>query len=100
MPNMKGQVKTGTDLEILKRKTFYGREKENLVYPIALAKLVLHDIDEPHIWHGNTLSGLKVYGGLFQGALAQFDVILTNPPFGGKEGKDTQTQLAYKTSST
>jgi type I restriction enzyme M protein len=33
----------------LKTRTFYGREKENLVYPIALANLVLHGIDEPHL---------------------------------------------------
>ncbi|MDZ7262474.1 MAG: type I restriction-modification system subunit M [candidate division KSB1 bacterium] len=97
---MKEKAKTGDDFETLKTSTFYGREKENLVYPIALANLVLHDIDEPHIWHGNTLTGLEVYGGLFQGAPALFDVILTNPPFGGKEGKDAQTHFAYKTSST
>jgi type I restriction enzyme M protein len=27
-------------------------------------------------------------------------VVLTNPPFGGKEGKDARTRFAYKTSST
>jgi hypothetical protein len=43
---------TADKIEALKRDTFYGREKENLVYPIALANLVLHGIDEPHIWHG------------------------------------------------
>ncbi|MEW6455877.1 MAG: N-6 DNA methylase [Acidobacteriota bacterium] len=92
--------KTADDIETLKTRTFYGREKENLIYPIALANLLLHDIDEPHIWHGNTLTGLEVYGGLFQGAPALFDMVLTNPPFGGKEGKDAQTRFAYKTSST
>lgn len=85
---------------ILKEQTFYGREKENLIYPIALANLVLHGIDHPHIWHGNTLTGQESYGGLFEGAPAQFDVILTNPPFGGKEGKDAQTRFDYKTGST
>lgn len=98
--HMKEKAKTASDMEILKTRTFYGREKENLVYPIALANLVLHGIDEPHIWHGNTLTGLEFYGGLFQGAPDLLDVILTNPPFGGKEGKDAQTRFAYKTSST
>mgnify|MGYP005839970511 CR=1 FL=1 len=97
---MKEKAKTASDIETLKTRTFYGREKENLVYPIALANLVLQEIDEPHIWHGNTLIGLEVYGGLFLNAPALFDVVLTNPPFGGKEGKDAQTQFAYKTSST
>jgi len=92
--------KTAEDIQVLKTSTFYGREKENLVYPIALANLVLQEIDEPHIWHGNTLTELEVYGGLFSGAPPLFDVVLTNPPFGGKEGKDAQTRFAYKTSST
>ena len=97
---MKQRAKTGEDIEILKTGTFYGREKENLVYPIALANLVLQEIDEPHIWHGNTLTGLEVYGGLFASAPGLFDVVLTNPPFGGKEGKDAQTRFAYKTGAT
>ena len=63
--HMKEKARTATDIETLKTRTFYGREKENLIYPIALANLVLQGIDEPHIWHGNTLTGLEVYGGLF-----------------------------------
>jgi type I restriction enzyme M protein len=83
-----------------KSATFYGREKESLVYPIALANLVLHGVDEPHIWHGNTLTGHEVYGDLFRQAPSQFDVILTNPPFGGKESKVAQAHFAYKSSSS
>ena len=87
-------------LETLKQRTFFGREKDNAIYPIALANLVLHNIDEPHIWHGNTLTGAETYGGLFDGAPALYDVVLMNPPFGGKEGKDAQTRFAYKTGAT
>lgn len=86
--------------ETLKYKTFYGREKDNAIYPIALANLVLHGIDLPHIWHGNTLTGGVAYDGLYEGAPSQFDVILMNPPFGGKEGKAAQTNFAYQTGST
>lgn len=89
-----------TEVTTLTERTFYGREKANLVYPIALANLVLHGIDAPHIWHGNTLTEQVVYGGLFAGAPEQFDIILTNPPFGGKEGDNAQTHFAYKTSAT
>ena len=95
-----GDDATAEQLESLSRRTLYGREKENLIYPIALANLVLHGIDEPHIWHGNTLTGQESYGGLFQDAPALFDVVLTNPPFGGKEGKEAQTNFAYKTRAT
>lgn len=97
--------KLGTDstprhLETLKTNTFFGREKENLVYPVALANLVLHEIERPNIWHGNTLTGHSTYDGLFQDAPAQFDVVLTNPPFGGKEGDEAQTNFPFKTNST
>jgi type I restriction enzyme M protein len=91
---------TGPQLETLKRRTFYGREKDNAVYPIALANLVLHGIDEPHIWHGNSLSGVASYDGLYQGAPQFYDVVLMNPPFGGKEGKEAQTPYEYKTGAT
>lgn len=84
----------------LKEKTFYGREKENMIYPITLANMVLHGIENPNIWHGNTLTGNEIFGGLYQGAPSKFNVILTNPPFGAKEGKDAQTNFAYKSSST
>lgn len=95
-----GNEATGDQLETLRERTFYGREKENLVYPIALANLVLHGINQPRLWHGNTLTGQETYGGLFQEAPSLHDVVLTNPPFGGKEGKDAQTRFAYKTGAT
>jgi type I restriction enzyme M protein len=97
--------KLGTDatarhLEVLKHETFFGREKENLIYPIGLANLILHGIHRPNVWHGNTLTGSEIYGGLFEGAPNQFDVVLTNPPFGGKEGKEAQAKFAFKISAT
>ena len=95
-----GDHATGEQIETLKQRSFYGREKENLIYPIALANLVLHGIDQPHIWHGNSLTQEESYGGLYQNAPGQFDVILTNPPFGGKEGGAAQTRFAYKTKAT
>lgn len=91
---------TAEEIETLKNSTFFGREKENLIYPISLANMILHGVDQPHIWHGNTLTGSEIYGGLFDGAPGKYEVILTNPPFGGKEGKEAQTNFAYKTSST
>lgn len=95
-----GQSPLSTDLDRLKHDTFFGREKENLVFPIALANLVLHGIDQPNLWHGNTLERRATYAGLFEQAPKQFDVILTNPPFGGKEGKSAQNNFSFPTSST
>lgn len=95
-----GDEATADQLRTLAQQTFYGREKESLIYPIALANLVLHGIDYPRLWQGNTLTGGEVYGGLFEQAPGQYDVILSNPPFGGKEGKEAQTNFVYKTSAT
>lgn len=95
-----GDAPAATDLERVKTRTFFGREKENLVFPIALANLILHGIDQPNLWHGNTLTGAPTYDGLFDGAPGTFDVILTNPPFGGKEGKEAQKNYSFETSST
>jgi type I restriction enzyme M protein len=95
-----GHISSPDQLDTLKQRTFFGREKDNAIYPISLANLVLHGIDEPHVWHGNTLTGAETYGGLFTGAPALYDVVLMNPPFGGKEGKEAQTRFAYKTGAT
>lgn len=97
---MKAQAQKPQDLETLKHRTFYGRETDDMTYPIALSNLLLHEIDEPHIWHGNTLTGVASYDGLFANAPGFFDAILMNPPFGGKESKAAQTGFDFKTSST
>lgn len=91
---------TAETLELLKHRSFYGQEKDNLAYPIALANLMLHGIDEPHLWHGNTLTRQTIYGGLWEGAPDRFHVVLTNPPFGGKEGKEAQSSFTFKTRAT
>lgn len=100
MRDKAGDKISAVELDTLKHRTFYGREKDNVVYPIGLANLVLHGIDDPHIWHGNSLSKLATYEGLFSGAPAFFDYVLMNPPFGGKEGKEAQTHYEYKTGAT
>lgn len=97
---MKAAKPSADDMVTLKYRTFYGREKDNIIYPIGLANMILHGIDEPHIWHGNTLTRQETYAGLYEGAPQFFDVILMNPPFGGKESKEAQSLFAFKTSAT
>lgn len=69
------KINSPDQLETLKHRTFFGREKDNTIYPIALANLILHNIDEPRIWHGNTLTGAETYGGLFSDAPQLYDVV-------------------------
>ena len=96
----RSKIKAGSDFDTLKYETFYGREQDDITYTIALANLVLHQIDRPHIWHGNALTGDATYDGLFTNAPEKFDVVLMNPPFGGKEGAAAQVNFEYKTGAT
>ena len=89
---------TATQIDELKSNRLWGREDADEAIPICLANMVLHEIDLPRIWHGNTLTGSVTYGELYDGAPTQFDDVLTNPPFGSKEGKGAQAQFAYKSS--
>jgi len=94
--NKKPAKLTTSQLNTLQTKTFYGKEKKSLAYVIAIMNLILHGIDTPNIIHTNTLTE----------NLAdiqdkdRFDVILANPPFGGKERKEVQQNFPIKTGET
>jgi type I restriction enzyme M protein len=98
--HLMNQNPSGTQIAELKTTNLWGREDANIVIPICLANMVLHGIDLPRIWHGNTLTRVPTYEGLFEGAPNVFDYVLTNPPFGGKENKTAQAQFAYKSGKT
>ncbi len=91
LPNL-----TTSDLKTLQESTFYGKEKKSLAYVIAIMNMILHGIETPNIIHTNTLTE----------NLAdvqdkdRFDVILANPPFGGKERKEVQQNFSIKTGET
>ena len=89
-----------TELAAAAESRLYGREKENLIYPLALANLILHGVRRPNIWHGNTLTGQVEYDGLFQDAPDVYNVVLTNPPFGGREGRDVGRNYDISSNST
>ena len=84
------------DVETLQFKTFYGKEKKSLAYIIALMNMILHGVDAPSILHINTLTEnvLDVQDS------ERHDVILANPPFGGKERKEVQQNFPIKTGET
>jgi type I restriction enzyme M protein len=84
------------DVETLQFKTFYGKEKKSLAYIIAIMNMILHGVDAPNILHINTLTEniLDVQDA------ERHDVILANPPFGGKERKEVQQNFPIKTGET
>ena len=87
---------TTKDLKTLQERTFYGKEKKSLAYVIAIMNMILHGIEAPNIIHTNTLTE----------NLAdiqdkdRFDVVLANPPFGGKERKEVQQNFPIRTGET
>ena len=82
--------------QILQKSTFYGKEKKSLAYVIAIMNMILHGIETPNILHTNTLAE----------NLAdvqekdRFNIILANPPFGGKERAEVQQNFPIRTGET
>ena len=87
---------TSQDIEILQTQTFYGKEKKSLAYVIGVMNMILHGIDAPNIIHTNTL-GENISDIQDKD---RFDVVLANPPFGGKERKEVQQNFPIKTGET
>ncbi len=94
--NGKGRNLTTSDLNTLKNSTFYGKEKKSLAYVIAIMNMILHGIDAPNILHVNTLADNLAD----VQAKDRYDIILANPPFGGKERKEIQQNFPIKTGET
>lgn len=84
------------DLVTLQKHTFYGKEKKSLAYVIAIMNMILHGIEAPNILHTNTLAdNIRDIQ-----EKDRFNVILANPPFGGKERKEVQQNFPIKTGET
>mgnify|MGYP001120263634 FL=1 len=61
--------------------TIYGIEKKPMPYLLCITNMLLHDVDEPKIYHANSLEkNVRDYK-----ENDKFDVILMNPPYGGSE---------------
>ena len=84
------------ELDLLQERTFYGKEKKSLAYVIATMNMILHGIEAPNIVRTNSL----------EENIAdiqdkdRFDVVLANPPFGGKERQQVQQNFPIRTGET
>ncbi|MBC7605039.1 MAG: N-6 DNA methylase, partial [Ramlibacter sp.] len=91
LPNL-----TTSDQKTLQTRTFYGKEKKSLAYVIAIMNMILHGIEAPNIVHATTLA--ENIADIQD--KDRFDVVLANPPFGGKERKEVQQNFPVKTGET
>ena len=94
---MRGQGElSAADYERLQNSTFIGKEKKSLAYIIGIMNMILHGIEAPNITHSNTLA--ENIADIQQ--KDRVDVVLANPPFGGKERTEIQQNFPIKTGET
>jgi type I restriction enzyme M protein len=91
-----GKNLTTKDLKTLQERTFYGKEKKSLAYVIAIMNMILHGIEAPNIIHTNTLS--ENLADIQE--KDRYEVVLANPPFGGKERGEVQQNFPIRTGET
>ena len=84
------------DTVTLQKKTFYGKEKKSLAYIIGIMNMILHGVEAPNIIHTNTLA--ENLADIQE--KDRYEVVLANPPFGGKERAEVQQNFPIKTGET
>lgn len=92
--HMKKGEKTIDDHKTLQERTFFGQEKKPLPALLGLMNMVLHGVTAPQIRRRNTLEEN------IRQVSERFDVVLTNPPFGGTEGRHIQSNFPVQATAT
>jgi len=93
---LRDKAKTLKEHKILQEETFYGQELKPFPLIVGTLNAMLHGIESPNIIQTNTFAeDLRSIP-----EDKRFDVILTNPPFGGEAAKRSLATFAIKTSDT
>lgn len=79
---LENQCQTIAERRMLQESTIYGMEAKSMSYLLCQMNLLLHGLENPQIEFGNSLT-VKRCNEI--GDNDRYDVILTNPPFGGEE---------------
>lgn len=77
-------------------ESIYGVEKKQFPYMLCVTNMLLHDVDSPKVFHGNSLAKDV----LNYTDKDRFDVILMNPPYGGNEKADIKQHFPSDLSSS
>lgn len=82
--------------DFIQRDTFFGFEKTSLAYVMGMMNMILHGIESPNLYRGNTLTqNIRDIQ-----EKDRYDIILANPPFGGKEKDQIQQNFPIKANAT
>jgi type I restriction enzyme M protein len=91
-----GKDLTVEEVKTLQEQTLFGKEKKSLAYVIGVMNMIMHGIEAPNIIHTNTLA--ENLADIQE--KDRFDVVLANPPFGGKERPEVQQNFLIRTGET
>lgn len=69
--------------------SIYGIEKKQFPYMLCITNMLLHDLEEPQVYHDNSL----LRDVLDYTERDRFDVVLMNPPYGGSEKADVKNHF-------
>ncbi|EKF86558.1 N-6 DNA methylase [Methanobacterium formicicum] len=91
-----GSSITIQDNDLLQSNTFFGQDKKPLPYLCGTMNLILHSLLNPNYYRRNTL--MEDVHSVSKDD--KYDLIITNPPFGGTENLQVQNNFMYHTSAT
>jgi len=91
---MREKEQTLENHHFLQEKTFFGQEKKPIPALLGLMNMVLHGVSAPRILRRNTLEEN------IRQVTERFDVVMTNPPFGGTEGRHIQQNFLVQSQAT
>ena len=85
LKELEPQIKTTDDKELYDN-SIYGVEKKQFPYMLCITNMLLHNLDIPQVFHGNSLlHDVLDY--------TEDDQFLMNPPYGGSEKNDVKNHF-------
>lgn len=95
LKSKKSQLST-EQWSFIQRDTFFGYEKTSLAYVMGMMNMILHGIESPNLFRGNTLTqNIRDIQ-----EKDRYNIILANPPFGGKEKSQIQQNFPIQSNAT
>jgi type I restriction enzyme M protein len=91
-----GRELTSEEYEFQRIEAYYGFEKTPLAYVMGMMNMILHGVESPNLFRGNTLTqNIRDIQ-----EKDRYDIILANPPFGGKEKTQIQQNFPIQNNAT
>ncbi|WP_417779705.1 N-6 DNA methylase [Stutzerimonas xanthomarina] len=95
LKSRKSQLST-EQWDFIQRDTFFGFEKTSLAYVMGMMNMILHGIESPNLFRGNTLTqNIRDIQ-----EKDRYNIILANPPFGGREKSQIQQNFPIQSNAT